>query len=228
VPASSLRWDEDKVNQEARYDGKRVLTTNTDLAPFEVTLKYKQLWRVEDVFRSVKSLLDTRPIFHKRDETIRGHVFCSFLALVLLEELEDRLAGWHSTAGYGDLDVLFQVLLRTPDSYIRLVWIEIVAESVVEPATESVMGTSSPSGAEAEVCTLVNSRKARRTAINEMATDMVSGSYSYGKSSLARFTRFGMCFHTAAELVDAFWPLCTPVARGQASPCCQPKSGSPY
>jgi transposase len=84
--------DEDKLNQEARYDGKWVLTTNTDLAPAAVALKYKQLWRVEDVFRSMKSLLDTRPIFHKRDETIRGHVFCSFLALVLRKELEDRLA----------------------------------------------------------------------------------------------------------------------------------------
>ena len=55
-------------------------------------MKYKQLWMVEAVFRSMKSLLDTRPIFHKCDETIRGHVFCSFLALVLRKELEDRLA----------------------------------------------------------------------------------------------------------------------------------------
>ena len=84
--------DEDKVSEEARYDGKWVLTTNTDLAAREVALKYKQLWMVEAVFRSMKSLLDTRPIFHKCDETIRGHVFCSFLALVLRKELEDRLA----------------------------------------------------------------------------------------------------------------------------------------
>ena len=84
--------DEDKIQEEARYDGKWVLTTNTDLAAREVALKYKQLWMVEEVFRSMKSLLDTRPIFHKRDETIRGHVFCSFLALLLRKELEDRLA----------------------------------------------------------------------------------------------------------------------------------------
>lgn len=84
--------DEDKVRAEARYDGKWVLTTNTDLAAREVASKYKQLWMVEAVFRSMKSLLDTRPIFHKCDETIRGHVFCSFLALVVRKELEDRLA----------------------------------------------------------------------------------------------------------------------------------------
>ena len=88
--------DEDKIEEEARYDGKWVLTTNMDLPAPEVALKYKQLWMVEDVFRSMKSLLDTRPIYHKCDETIRGHVFCSFLALLLRKELEDRLArkGW--------------------------------------------------------------------------------------------------------------------------------------
>ena len=83
--------DEDKIKEEARYDGKWVLTTNTDLPTDEVALKYKQLWIVEDVFRSMKSLLDTRPVFHQRDETIRGHVFCSFLALLLRKELQDRL-----------------------------------------------------------------------------------------------------------------------------------------
>jgi transposase len=83
--------DEDKIQEEARYDGKWVLTTNTDLPTHEVALKYKQLWMVEDVFRSMKSLLDTRPIFHKCDETIRGHVFCSFLALLLRKDLQDRL-----------------------------------------------------------------------------------------------------------------------------------------
>ena len=83
---------EDKIQEETRYDGKWVLTTNMDIPPAEVALKYKQLWMVEDVFRSMKSLLDTRPIYHKCDETIRGHVFCSFLALLLRKELEDRLA----------------------------------------------------------------------------------------------------------------------------------------
>jgi transposase len=84
--------DEDKVQEEARYDGKWVLTTNTDLPAGEVALRYKQLWMVEDVFRSMKSLLETRPVFHKCDETIRGHVFCSFLALLLRKELQERMA----------------------------------------------------------------------------------------------------------------------------------------
>ena len=69
-----------------------MLRTNTDLPTAEVALKYKQLWMVEAIFRSAKSLLETRPIFHKCDDTIRGHVFCSFLALVLRKALQERLA----------------------------------------------------------------------------------------------------------------------------------------
>src|SRR5919198_2048933 len=69
--------DEKKLLKEARYDGKWVLRTNTDLPAAEIALKYKQLWMVEEIFRSAKSWLQTRPIFHKCDETIRGHVFCS-------------------------------------------------------------------------------------------------------------------------------------------------------
>jgi len=84
--------DRAKIAEEARYDGKWVLQTDlTELSAEEVALKYKQLWMVEDMFRTAKSLLETRPVYHKCDETIRGHVFCSFLALVLRKELEDRL-----------------------------------------------------------------------------------------------------------------------------------------
>jgi hypothetical protein len=46
---------------------------------------------VEQWFRSGKTLLQTRPIYHRWDATIRGHVFCSFLALVLRQELQSRL-----------------------------------------------------------------------------------------------------------------------------------------
>jgi hypothetical protein len=80
--------DEAKLQSEARYDGLWVLRTNTDLASAAVALRYKELWRVERLFRDAKTLLRTRPIYHKLDETIRGHVFCSFLALVLLRELD--------------------------------------------------------------------------------------------------------------------------------------------
>lgn len=91
IEKDSARIDIDKVNAESRFDGKWVLTTNMDLSADKVALKYKQLWQVERVFRDIKSILDTRPVYHQRDENIRGHVFCSFLALVLRKALEQRL-----------------------------------------------------------------------------------------------------------------------------------------
>ncbi|MGA9235507.1 MAG: IS1634 family transposase [Desulfobacterales bacterium] len=87
----SVSIDEEKVRYESRFDGKWVLSTNTNMSAEKVALSYKELWQVEKVFRDVKSLLNTRPIFHQRDRTIRGHVFCSFLALVLRKELERQL-----------------------------------------------------------------------------------------------------------------------------------------
>jgi DDE family transposase len=108
-----FRIDEAKVAEDARYDGKWVLRTNTDLDSADVALQYKQLWMVEQWFRSCKSLLQTRPIYHKCDETIRGHVFCSFLALVLRQELQSRLEErghdleWADVSG--DLDRLQMV-----------------------------------------------------------------------------------------------------------------------
>ncbi len=87
----AVSLNEEKVQEEERFDGKWVLRTNTDLTAEQVALKYKELWQVEHVFRDMKSILDTRPIFHQRDETIKGHVFCSFLALVLRKELDRRL-----------------------------------------------------------------------------------------------------------------------------------------
>jgi hypothetical protein len=83
--------DEAKLTEEARYDGTWVLRTNTALSAADVALQYKRLWMVEHWFRACKSLLATRPIYHQRDETIRGHVFCSFLALLLRHELQARL-----------------------------------------------------------------------------------------------------------------------------------------
>jgi transposase len=108
--------DEDKVKEEARYDGKWVLRTNTDLAPEEVALKYKQLLDVEQVFREMKSVLETRPIFHQTDEAIRDHVFCSFLALLLKKELYRRLEKtgcffeWHDIKQ--DLEALQEITIE--------------------------------------------------------------------------------------------------------------------
>jgi transposase len=71
--------DENRVKAEERYDGIWVLWTNTVYNTETVAHVYKALWAVEDIIHTAKSILETRPIYHKCNETIRGHVFCSFL-----------------------------------------------------------------------------------------------------------------------------------------------------
>jgi len=88
--------DRAKVEADACFDGLFVLRTNTKIAALQVVLRYRNLLAVEDAFKTAKALLATRPIFHKTDAGIRGHVFCTFLALVLRKELIDRLAARRS------------------------------------------------------------------------------------------------------------------------------------
>ena len=62
-----------------------------------------QLWRVEAIFKTAKSILETRPIYHQSDAAIAGHLFCSFLALLLRKELDERLAAAEVTAEWRDI-----------------------------------------------------------------------------------------------------------------------------
>ena len=81
--------DADRLAEEARFDGILVLRTNARMTPLNAVLRYRELLLVEDLFRRAKVQLRTRPIYHACDAAIRGHVFCSFLALVLQKELAD-------------------------------------------------------------------------------------------------------------------------------------------
>jgi hypothetical protein len=81
-----------KVAEEARYDGIFVLRTNARITPLQAVLRYRELLTVEALFRAAKASFDTRPVFHSSDAAIRGHVFCSFLALLLQKELFESCA----------------------------------------------------------------------------------------------------------------------------------------
>jgi transposase len=121
---ASFEIDEDKAKEEARYDGKWVLTTSTALSAREVALQYKQLWMVEQIFRTMKTILSTRPIYHKCDETIRGHVFCSFLSLLLIKELQQRMSakGWEVEWAdlINDLEELMETIIETGNKEVIL------------------------------------------------------------------------------------------------------------
>src|SRR5215204_2797928 len=107
--------DPGKLAEEARYDGLFVLRTNARITPLQAVLRYRDLMQVEQLFRTAKALMRTRPIYHSSDAAIRGHVFCSFLALILRKELDERCrrAGFRPEWGdvLRDLDRLQEVAI---------------------------------------------------------------------------------------------------------------------
>ena len=124
VESAAMSIDEAKIKAEERFDGKFVLRTNTTLSNGEVALQYKRLQMVEQFFRAIKSVMETRPIYHQWDMTITGHVFSSFLALVLVDELQRRMQekGWQEEWDVirRDLEALGEVEVRQDDKWYLL------------------------------------------------------------------------------------------------------------
>ncbi|MBE3571089.1 MAG: transposase [Bacillales bacterium] len=91
IDKASAKIDEAKVKADEKFDGKYAIRTNSSLADDEAALVYKELWRVEQAFRNLKTGLDLRPMFHRKEERIRGHIMICFLALVLESFLAYKL-----------------------------------------------------------------------------------------------------------------------------------------
>src|SRR6476661_1130079 len=100
---SAFEIDIGKLADEARYDGIFVLRTNARITPLQAVLRYRDLIQVEQLFRTAKALMRTRPIYHSSDAAIRGHVFCSFLALILRKELDERCRNAGFRPEWGDV-----------------------------------------------------------------------------------------------------------------------------
>lgn len=104
------------IREEARYDGKWVLRTNTDLPTDEVALAYKSLWQIERAFRELKSGLEVSPVFLRLADHVRGHILVCFLALVMEATLQRLLAETGSQVSYLEvLDDLSAVLAHRLD-----------------------------------------------------------------------------------------------------------------
>jgi len=91
-----LRIDPARVAAAARHDGKYVLMTNElDLPAEELVLGYRDLWKAERAFRSMKSVLDLEPVQHRTPERITAHVHICVLAYLLVRVAENRAqTGW--------------------------------------------------------------------------------------------------------------------------------------
>jgi transposase len=84
--------DLEKIKEDEIYDGYYGLITNTtNLSPKEIIEQYHELWKVEESFRTIKSFLETRPMYHSSEERISGHMVMCYLSHVMLKTLELKL-----------------------------------------------------------------------------------------------------------------------------------------
>ncbi|WP_276666880.1 IS1634 family transposase, partial [Caldibacillus debilis] len=87
----TLRIDKQAVREAETYDGKYLIRTSDDtLSAEDVALGYKQLVDIEQAFRTLKSTLELRPMYHRLEDRIRAHVLLSWLALLLVRIVEIR------------------------------------------------------------------------------------------------------------------------------------------
>lgn len=102
-----LTWslDKEKISEEKRLDGCYIITTNVpaqDMTAQEVVASYKKLILVEQAFRNLKTVqLEMRPIYHKKDERIKAHVFLCMLAYYLQWHMKQKLKPLFDEDGNG-------------------------------------------------------------------------------------------------------------------------------
>jgi transposase len=81
----------DKIEEDKKWDGLKGYLTNTRLSKEEVIESYKNLWQIEKAFRVAKTDLKIRPIYHRVQRRIEAHICIAFVAYKIYKELERQL-----------------------------------------------------------------------------------------------------------------------------------------
>jgi transposase len=99
LKGGGLRLDRTKIRREQRLDGKTVIMTNElELPAEELVQGYHDLYLIERAFRSMKSLLEIEPVYHRTTERITAHVHLCVLAYLLTRLVENRTGeSWELT-----------------------------------------------------------------------------------------------------------------------------------
>lgn len=83
--------DDEKIEEEAKYDGFYAVVTNLDDDPKEIARINKERWRIEECFRIMKTEFKSRPVYLRRDDRIIGHFLTCYMALLVFKILEKKL-----------------------------------------------------------------------------------------------------------------------------------------
>ncbi len=87
---NEIKLNEKKIKEIKGLAGRYLIITNSSLGKEEAVKTYKDLWKIERAFRTIKSFIEIRPIYHRKTERIRAHVFISVLSLLIGRIIEKK------------------------------------------------------------------------------------------------------------------------------------------
>jgi transposase len=117
VGKTSYVLDEKRITESEKYDGYLCIATNEDnLDTHEIVSRYKDLWHIEQAFRTFKTYLETRPMFHWTNGRIRGHICLCYLSYCLLNSLQIQLK--QANLSYSE-NKIWKTLTRMQVSHIE-------------------------------------------------------------------------------------------------------------
>ena len=86
----TLYFERGEINILKKIAGRFLIVTNTDLPESEIVSAYKEQWQIERSFRTIKSFIEIRPVYHRKSERIRAHVFACVLSLLFSRLIEKK------------------------------------------------------------------------------------------------------------------------------------------
>ena len=91
IDKESLTVNYERISEQELFDGMHVIETSLEEPAEEVLDIYKGLWHIESNFRVLKSQLESRPVYVRTEDHIRGHFLCCYISLVISRLLEYKL-----------------------------------------------------------------------------------------------------------------------------------------
>ena len=84
--------NEEKISEEAKYDGLYALCTDLlDDDPADIIKVSEGRWQIEACFRTLKTDFEARPVYVRNDQSIKAHFLVCFLSLLVFKLMEKRL-----------------------------------------------------------------------------------------------------------------------------------------
>ncbi|MGC9192428.1 MAG: IS1634 family transposase [Thermoplasmata archaeon] len=106
-----------RIEMMKKLAGRFLIITNTDLKEMDAVTSYKEQWKIERAFRTIKTFLEIRPVYHRKSDRIRAHVFVCVLSL-LLSRIMEKQTGRTIESITKDLDYLDVVPIQAEDKLV--------------------------------------------------------------------------------------------------------------